>query len=125
MTKVRMERPRYFIVNYSIDRKRITEKEIWYVLSSTSFQLFGLKGVAEMGLFLSKYFTDLPLFIVRVAHRHVDKLHAVLCCISQLDNEILVCNTIAKAGTLEKAMKIALSKAKTIPILSNTTSLDC
>ena len=118
-----MERPRYFIVSYIFDDEHLSEKEIWHVLSSTAFQLFGLKGVAEMGLFLSKCFSDRHIFIVRVAHQHVDKLHAVLCCISQLENKSLVCNTVAKSGTLEKAVKTSNLQAGSIPVLSNTTHL--
>ncbi|MHA2297560.1 MAG: Rpp14/Pop5 family protein [Candidatus Hodarchaeales archaeon] len=113
MTKIKLERPRYFIVNY-LHRRKLDERELWNVLSSTAFKLFGLKGVSEMGMYITSNHEFEPFFIIRVAHEHVDKLHAVLCAITQYEGQPITCRTILKTGTVKKAQEIVERKIKTV-----------
>ncbi|MFW9990496.1 MAG: Rpp14/Pop5 family protein [Candidatus Odinarchaeota archaeon] len=112
MTGIKPERQRYFVVNY-LYRRLLADQEIWRLISSSTFQLFGLKGMAEMGLYLTKNNVTEPFFIVRVTHKHVDKLHAVLCTITQHDGHPVTCKTVYKSGTVKKALEMLEQKKNT------------
>ena len=102
---MKMERNRYLILRF-ISLKRISEKEAWFIVSSSVKKMFGIFGASNIGLFLSYYDESDQLGIFRVAHNAGHLVGASICFINSRNGQDLYVSLESTTGTIKKAKQL-------------------
>ncbi len=95
----KIERTRYIALTYGYNRT-LTQQELWKLISSSCYSLFGTKGLIKMGLYLH-YSSSNPFAIFRVSLNSVDNFLMGLAFCREFDKQPIVIFSLEISGTIK------------------------
>ena len=99
------EKKRYLAFEIISEQKIKDFREVSDQIMSKSLELVGNLGVAQAGIQIlkEKWNPALQRGLIRVNHKHVDKLKAALTFIEKINNKEVIVKSIGVSGMLNKA----------------------
>jgi RNase P/RNase MRP subunit POP5 len=98
-TSQKLERARYIAIGYGYNSS-LSQKEIWKVISSHCHNLFGIKGLVEMGLYL-QYASSKPFVIFRVSSTSINNFLMCLASCREFNKKPIVFFSLKISGTIK------------------------
>ncbi|MHA1992349.1 MAG: Rpp14/Pop5 family protein [Candidatus Hodarchaeales archaeon] len=95
----KIERSRYIAITYGYNRV-LSQSELWKLISGYCHNLFGLKGLIEMGLYLN-FVSPKPFAIFRISSNSINKLLMTFASCRKYNNEPIVFFSLSISGTIK------------------------
>ncbi|RLE38858.1 hypothetical protein DRJ17_02785 [Candidatus Woesearchaeota archaeon] len=96
------EKKRYLAYEIIAD-KRIDAQSAEDVITKTSLDYLGALGYGEAGIQVLKETHDNNRGLIRVGHKHVDRLKAALIFITKIKNQNVIVRSLGVSGVIKKA----------------------
>lgn len=113
----KIERGRYLAVAYGFNRI-LSQTELWKMISSQNHNLFGVKGLIKMGLFLH-YTSSRPFAIFRLSNNSIYDFLMSLASCRWYNLDPIVFFSLSVSGSIK-----GLKELENSPIVENLMKLN-